>query len=273
MFTVLTAGTLMNNGIVLSGPAVDMFQLMVVGNSLVLKANLGIDGDFNGDGNVDAADYVVWRKTGSPANGYALWRANFGNPPGAGSATQGAVPEPGFAALVCLAGACLFGLCRKRENNAALIGAGVVSLVCANATNAVAGPYSDAVLADSPLVYYRLEEAQTDFIAVNAGTGGAALDGFYNQFTEVSGPRSLAQVGPRPNDLVGGYLVDGLEAGNLAPHWGPAPSNYTRIEVADTPALDITTTGLTLEAWVNRDAQSDAGTSNEGIIAKYANFT
>jgi hypothetical protein len=35
-------------------------------------------GDFNGDGAVDAADYVVWRKTdGSPA-GYVLWRTNFG---------------------------------------------------------------------------------------------------------------------------------------------------------------------------------------------------
>jgi hypothetical protein len=42
-------------------------------------------GDFNGDGAVDAADYVVWRKTdGSPA-GYVLWRANFGRTVGAAS--------------------------------------------------------------------------------------------------------------------------------------------------------------------------------------------
>jgi hypothetical protein len=271
MFTVLTAGTLVNNGITLSGPAADMFQLMVMSDSLVLKASLGIDGDFNGDGNVNAADYVLWRKTGNPPNGYALWRTNFGNPPGAGSVAQGAVPEPGVLVLMCLATAGLFGLHRRRTLNCTLVAVGAMSLACASATNAIAGPYSDAVLADTPLVYYRLEEAQGSFIAANAGTGGAALDGFYNQFTEIGGPRSLAQNGPRPNDIVGGYLVDGLEAGNLGAHWGPAPANYTRVEVADTPALDISNTGLTLEAWVNRDAQTDAG-ANEGIIAKYANI-
>jgi len=40
--------------------------------------SVGLAGDFNHDGTVDAADYVVWRKTnGSPAE-YATWRANFG---------------------------------------------------------------------------------------------------------------------------------------------------------------------------------------------------
>ena len=39
-------------------------------------------GDHNGDGRVDAADYVTWRSNpaghgGNP--GYTLWRANFGN--------------------------------------------------------------------------------------------------------------------------------------------------------------------------------------------------
>jgi hypothetical protein len=42
-------------------------------------------GDFNGDGAVDAADYVMWRKIdGSPA-AYVLWRANFGRMVGAAS--------------------------------------------------------------------------------------------------------------------------------------------------------------------------------------------
>jgi hypothetical protein len=271
-FTVLTATTLnlVGGGLTLSGPAADMFELIVMGNSLVLNADLGVDGDYNGDGKVDAADYVVWRKTdGSPDN-YILWRANFGNPPGSGSLAEGAVPEPGVVAMLCLASACLFGVRRWRAIVPTLVAIGVISMACGNATNAVAGPYSDAVLADNPLVYYRFEESQVDFIADNAGTGGSALDGFYNQFTETSGPRSLAQIGPRPNDIVGGYLVDGFEAGNLTAHWGPAPSNYTRVEVTDTAALDITTSGLTLEAWVNRDAQTDTG-ANEGIISKYAN--
>jgi T5SS/PEP-CTERM-associated repeat protein len=53
-------------------------------------------GDYNKNGTVDAADYVVWRKTdGSPA-GYNLWRANFGRTAGsgAGASMNIAVPEP-----------------------------------------------------------------------------------------------------------------------------------------------------------------------------------
>jgi hypothetical protein len=56
-------------------------------------------GDFNADGKVDAADYVVWRKDptahgGDPA-GYNTWRTNFGAPAGSGSLAGTAVPEPG----------------------------------------------------------------------------------------------------------------------------------------------------------------------------------
>jgi hypothetical protein len=56
-----------------------------------------LPGDYNSDGAVDAADYVVWRKTNSenPAQ-YALWRANFGKMSlGAGvRMAETAVPEP-----------------------------------------------------------------------------------------------------------------------------------------------------------------------------------
>ena len=40
--------------------------------------SVGLDGDFNHDGTVDAADYVVWRKNDGGPDGYAEWRANFG---------------------------------------------------------------------------------------------------------------------------------------------------------------------------------------------------
>jgi hypothetical protein len=62
-------------------------------------------GDYNGNGTVDAADYVVWRKTpanfGTNAAGYAAWRSHFGNPAGTGSGTlaEGTVPEPTLIAL------------------------------------------------------------------------------------------------------------------------------------------------------------------------------
>jgi hypothetical protein len=59
----------------------------------------GLAGDFNGDGRVNAADYVVWRKTDGTPAGYNLWRTNFGRTAGSGS-SLGAVPEPASALLV-----------------------------------------------------------------------------------------------------------------------------------------------------------------------------
>jgi hypothetical protein len=56
-------------------------------------------GDFNGDGTVNAADYVVWRKgfgTSYTQNDYNTWRAHFGQATGSGAGTtvNAAVPEP-----------------------------------------------------------------------------------------------------------------------------------------------------------------------------------
>ena len=47
------------------------------------------NGDFNADGRVDAADYVVWRKNGGTRQEYDAWRANFGQ-----SASPGTAPRP-----------------------------------------------------------------------------------------------------------------------------------------------------------------------------------
>lgn len=49
-------------------------------------------GDFNADGRVDAADYVVWRQNNGTSETYAQWRANFGKL--YGSASGAIVPEP-----------------------------------------------------------------------------------------------------------------------------------------------------------------------------------
>jgi hypothetical protein len=68
----------------------------------------GTPGDYNGNGKVDAADYVLWRNGGPLQNetetlgsvtseDYTAWRASFGNPPGAGSGIGAGltpVPEP-----------------------------------------------------------------------------------------------------------------------------------------------------------------------------------
>ncbi len=75
----------------------------------VMGANL--PGDYNNDGKVDAADYVVWRNdpsnNGGPG-GYNTWRANFGMTAGSGTALpstemlSAAVPEPASIVLSML---------------------------------------------------------------------------------------------------------------------------------------------------------------------------
>jgi autotransporter-associated beta strand protein len=110
----------------------DVSQLLVDGTIRV--ASLGLQGDFNGDGIVDAADYTVWRDNlnavdesafapgsgngaGIDATDYALWRANFGNTnAGALVGASGAVPEPSTITLVAVAAA--LGLCALRRRSA-----------------------------------------------------------------------------------------------------------------------------------------------------------
>jgi len=62
---------------------------------------VGIPGDFNSDGKVDAADYVVWRKNDQSQAGYNTWRTNFGRTSGSGAGlgSSAAVPEPSAALL------------------------------------------------------------------------------------------------------------------------------------------------------------------------------
>jgi hypothetical protein len=72
----------------------------------VSNAVAHLPGDFNNDGIVDAADYVVWRTglgTAYAQNDYGVWRAHFGASlgPASGAARPSAaplsatVPEPG----------------------------------------------------------------------------------------------------------------------------------------------------------------------------------
>jgi len=65
-------------------------------NSPMLTISFSLPGDFNQDGKVDAADYVVWRKgfgTTFSITDYNNWRANFGQTGGSGASFE-AIPEP-----------------------------------------------------------------------------------------------------------------------------------------------------------------------------------
>jgi T5SS/PEP-CTERM-associated repeat protein len=114
------------------------WDLDVDANQVILSAVPALDGDYNADGKVDAADFIVWRKQsdgtgpGLAADGddnnvvnvadYDFWRMNFGRTiasPAAGAAagaspSLAAVPEPagavmGFTAL-------LAGVFRRRPS-------------------------------------------------------------------------------------------------------------------------------------------------------------
>jgi autotransporter-associated beta strand protein len=108
-YTLLTAtGGILDMGYNLSLPA--NFTASIVNlNSLVLTYSAGLQGDYNGDHVVDAADYVVWRKTDGSPTGYNNWRSNFGASNGSGSG-GGSVPEPTawllFSIAFAFAGVC-----------------------------------------------------------------------------------------------------------------------------------------------------------------------
>jgi autotransporter-associated beta strand protein len=90
---------------------------------------VGVPGDFNGNGTVDAADYVLWRKGGplqneidtpGTVNGqdYLDWRSQFGKPPGSGSSlSAAAVPEPStLMLLVFIAPLFVSGKLRRKRS-------------------------------------------------------------------------------------------------------------------------------------------------------------
>jgi len=83
-----------------------------------------LSGDYNQDGKVDAADYVVWRKNpsnfGGNPTGYNTWRANFGAMSGSGgSASAWGVPEPSSIVLATVAIIGLISIARRRRSGCA----------------------------------------------------------------------------------------------------------------------------------------------------------
>ena len=88
------------------------------------------NGDYNGDGMVNAADYTVWRNTlGTNANlsadgngnrmidvgDYDEWRNRYGTVLGAGAAAiNDSVPEPGLPLMMIAAGIALAAWRRRR---------------------------------------------------------------------------------------------------------------------------------------------------------------
>jgi hypothetical protein len=97
-----------------SGQVAFAFSLSNNSQGVAVWSPDALAGDFNGDGVVDAADYVVWRKNDGSQAGYDTWRTNFGRTSGSGSAiaASAAVPEP--TGIVIMFTASLVGLYRRR---------------------------------------------------------------------------------------------------------------------------------------------------------------
>jgi hypothetical protein len=81
-----------------------------------------LPGDYNHDGVVDAADFVVWQKSPSifgGESGYDTWRAHFGQTSGSGASVASSpistIPEPGSLGMLLL-GAALIWQCRLRPH-------------------------------------------------------------------------------------------------------------------------------------------------------------
>ena len=116
-------GLLLTGGTVVTSPERAQVALVVVPEP-------SSPGDFNGDGAVDAADYVEWRKglgTIYDQNDYGVWRAHFGTSLGSGSGSvdrlwpwsasagqlSAAAPEPTTAWLLIIGAA--FGVSTGRR--------------------------------------------------------------------------------------------------------------------------------------------------------------
>jgi hypothetical protein len=87
------------------------FSVNLAPITLHVTGEVRLAGDYNQNGVVDAADYVVWRKNDGRPAGYDLWRANFGRTSGSGSgaSANAAVPEPLTVTMILFAAALIFG--------------------------------------------------------------------------------------------------------------------------------------------------------------------
>jgi matrixin len=88
---------------------VDVGALRDVGWSTIPQIDVLV-GDYNSDGKVDAADYIVFRK-GQATGTYATWRQHFGESLGAGGGFI--VPEPAISTLLSIL--CFAGLLANRR--------------------------------------------------------------------------------------------------------------------------------------------------------------
>lgn len=106
-------GTGLGNSFVLNVP----YQSIL---SVVINSAPDIPGDFNQNGVVDMADYLIWRSavgTTYTQDDYDVWRAHFGQTVGAGALAGSSVPEPPLSIFALLATASFCGIRKSSRHN------------------------------------------------------------------------------------------------------------------------------------------------------------
>ncbi|MCO6047082.1 PEP-CTERM sorting domain-containing protein [Aeoliella sp. ICT_H6.2] len=145
-----------------------------------------------------------------------------------------------------------------------------LALLLVATSSSTAGTYSDAVLADNPLAYYRLNETSGTTAASSGSAAG--VDATYEFIPGATSTNTSDYNQPGP-DLPGfdatnrSIVLDPEEGG------GDNPAVVRPWSASDPLAIDGST-GLTLEAWVKRAPQSiETSNDSEGIVGRYQDNT
>ncbi|BBO35237.1 hypothetical protein [Lacipirellula parvula] len=84
--------------------------------TISFTSGAALAGDYDGNGRVDGADFLLWQRGGSPnplsAGDLATWKSNFGATSAVGAAA--AVPEPAACVLACVASLAVVAGRRRR---------------------------------------------------------------------------------------------------------------------------------------------------------------
>jgi T5SS/PEP-CTERM-associated repeat protein len=111
-FSILTSNGLNGTFSTLTFPSISnhlAFDVAYNSAGVTLSIVPALPGDFDADGDVDGADYVVWRKNSGNPTAYNTWRTHFGQTAGSGSTaasfSESAIPEPASIVLLLIAAA------------------------------------------------------------------------------------------------------------------------------------------------------------------------
>ncbi|MAT71531.1 MAG: hypothetical protein CMJ58_18645 [Planctomycetaceae bacterium] len=83
-------------------------------DNISFEAAPGVAGDFDGDLDVDGADFLEWQRSDATPAGLADWQSNFGST--SALATAASIPEPATSSLLVIAATGLLAWGRQRRS-------------------------------------------------------------------------------------------------------------------------------------------------------------